>query len=159
MPVQKKRQDGSTSLIVDGGLLSNFPVYLFDIPGKPRHPTFGLRLVDTPPTLENPWPPNPTGNALQIGRALLNTLLRAHDRLYMDDHTYVRTVAIPVNGISGTKFDLSLDEADTLYQNGRDAAAQFFSTWDFEAYRATYRSDLPPKSRRERLHAHTKRAV
>lgn len=157
MPVHKKHADGSTSLIVDGGLLSNFPVYLFDVPDTPRHPTFGLRLVDAPPTPEQPWPPNPTGNAWQIGRALLNTLLRAHDRLYMDDHTYVRTIAIPVNGISGTKFDLSPEEADTLYHNGRNAAAQFFSSWDFEAYKATYRNDQPSMSRRERLHEHMKR--
>ncbi|HKV59528.1 MAG TPA: patatin-like phospholipase family protein [Ktedonobacteraceae bacterium] len=154
MPIHKKHADGSASLIVDGGLLSNFPVYLFDVPHAPRRPTFGLRLVDAPPTAEQPWPPNPTGNAWQIGRALLNTLLRAHDRLYMDDHTYVRTIAIPVNGISGTKFDLSSEEANTLYHNGRKAAAQFFSTWDFEAYKATYRNGQPLRSRRERLHEH-----
>jgi NTE family protein len=156
MPIQQKHADGKASLIVDGGLLSNFPVYLFDVPGVPSRPTFGLRLVDAPPTVEEPWPPNPTGNALQIGQALLNTLLRAHDRLYMDNHTYVRTVAIPVNGISGTKFDLSQQETETLYQNGRNAAEQFFSTWDFEAYKATYRNGQPPKSRREQLHEQMK---
>lgn len=158
MPVQQKHADGSASLIVDGGLLSNFPVYLFDVPGAPRHPTFGLRLVDAPPTPEQPWPPNPTGNVLQIGRALLNTMLRAHDRLYMDDHTYARTIAIPVSGIGGTQFDLSPRQTETLYHNGRAAAEQFFSTWDFEAYKATYRGDQPAKSRRERLHEQMKRA-
>src|SRR5579859_1079898 len=158
MPVRNKHADGSASLIVDGGLLSNFPLYLFDVPGAPRHPTFGLRLVDVPPTTEQPWPPNPTGNALQIGRALLNTLLHAHDRLYMDDATYVRTITISVSGINSTKFDLSPQEAETLYQNGRKAAAQFFSTWDFEAYKATYRVGQCLKSRRERLHEQMKRA-
>lgn len=158
MPVRKKHIDGSTSLIVDGGLLSNFPVYLFDVPGQPRHPTFGLRLVDVPPTPAQPWAPNPTGNALQIGRALLNTLLHAHDRLYMDDATYVRTIAIPVSGIGSTQFDLSPQQTETLYQNGRKAATQFFSTWDFEAYKATYRGGQRPKSRREQLHEQMKRA-
>ena len=156
LPVQQKHADGNASLIVDGGLLSNFPVYLFDVPGTPRYPTFGLRLVDSPPTPEQPWPPNSTANALQIGRALLNTMLRAHDRLYMDDHTYVRTIAVPVSGIDGTQFDLTSQQAETLYQNGRTAAAQFFSTWDFEAYKATYRTGQPLKSRRERLHEHMK---
>ena len=158
LPVQKKHQDGSTSLIVDGGLLSNFPVYLFDVPTVPRWPTFGLRLVDAPPTIDYPWPPNPTSNALQIGQALLNTLLRAHDRLYMDDHSYVRTIAVPVNGISGTKFNLSSEEADQLYQNGRNAAEQFFSSWDFEAYKTTYRNGQPRKGRQEQLHEQMKRA-
>jgi NTE family protein len=157
MPVRQKHAGGSTSLIVDGGLLSNFPVSLFDVSGAPRHPTFGLRLVDAPVTPEQPWPPNPTGNALQIARALLNTMLRAHDRLYMDDHTYVRTIAIPVSGIGGTQFDLSQQQAETLYQNGRKAAKEFFSTWDFEAYKTAYRGEQCPKSRRERLHEQMKR--
>jgi NTE family protein len=160
MPIQQKNTDGSSSLIVDGGLLSNFPVFLFDVPAPivPSRPTFGLRLVDAPPTTEFPWPPNPTGNAFEISRALLNTMLRAHDRLYMDDHTYVRTIAVPVNGISGTQFNLSVAQTENLYQNGRNAAEQFFSTWDFEAYKATYRNGHPPRSRREQLHEHMKRA-
>ncbi|GAC1567200.1 MAG: patatin-like phospholipase family protein [Ktedonobacteraceae bacterium] len=157
MPIQQKRQ-GRSCLIVDGGLLSNFPVYLFDVSGEPRHPTFGLRLVDAPPTIEYPWPANSTDNVLQISQALLNTMLRAHDRLYMDDHTYVRTIAVPVDGISGTKFNLSSDEVDKLYQNGRNAAEQFLSSWDFEAYKAAYRGGQPQKSRRERLHEQMKHA-
>jgi NTE family protein len=38
-------------LIVDGGMLSNFPVWLFDTHGaEPRWPTFGLLLVEGDPT-------------------------------------------------------------------------------------------------------------
>ena len=154
MPMNQQDKDGKTYRIVDGGLLSNFPVSLFDVATEPRHPTFGFHLVDTLPTSANPWPVNPTNNVFQVGQALLNTMLTAHDRLYMDDQTFVRTIVIPVNGISGTSFNLSKAEADTLYQNGREAAQQFFSTWDFEAYKSAYRSGLPAKGRRERLHEH-----
>ncbi|HVB75413.1 MAG TPA: hypothetical protein VNE38_17840 [Ktedonobacteraceae bacterium] len=45
----------------------------------------------------------------------------------MDDHTYVRTIAIPVDGISGTNFNLNANEADKLYQNGRNAALSISS--------------------------------
>lgn len=158
LPVTQKHKDGRNCLIVDGGLLSNFPVYLFDVKTEPRHPTFGLRLVDSLPTATCPWPFNPTNNILEISKALLKTMLTAHDRLYMDDHTYVRTIAIPVDGISSTEFNLSSTQADKLYQNGRKAAEHFFSTWDFEAYKATYRSDLPQMSRQKRLHDHMRRA-
>jgi len=75
----------------------------------------------------------------------------------MDDHTFVRTITVPVNGISGTQFNLSKEQKDLLYQNGRNAAEQFFSTWNFDEYIATYRSNLPPEGRRERLHEHMKR--
>src|SRR5579875_122873 len=157
MPINQQARDGTNCRIVDGGLLSNFPVSLFDVPGEPRHPTFGFHLVDSLPSSTNPWPVNPTGNVLQVGKALLNTMLTAHDRLYMDDHTFVRTIVIPVNGISGTSFNLSREQTDMLYQNGRTAAEQFFSTWDFEAYKIAYRSGLPEKGRRERLHAEMQR--
>lgn len=154
MPINQQAKDGGTYRIVDGGLLSNFPVSLFDVPTEPRHPTFGFHLVDSLPTSADPWPVNPTDNVVQVSQALLNTMLKAHDRLYMDDHTFVRTIVIPVNGISGTSFNLSKADADMLYQNGRTAAEQFFSTWDFDAYKSAFRSGLPVQSRRERLHEH-----
>ncbi len=83
-------------------------------------------------------------------------MMMAHDRLYMDDHTYVRTIAIPVDGIGVTRFNLRKDEAQKLYQNGKAAAEKFFATWDFEAYKAAYRRGNPPPSRQERLHADMK---
>ena len=157
LPVnQHNKKDGRDCSIVDGGLLSNFPVSIFDVQTKPSHPTFGLRLVDSLPTPDCPWPINSTNNVFQIGQALLSTMLSAHDRLYMDDHTFVRTITIPVNGISGTQFNLSKEQADMLYQNGRNAAEQFLSTWNFDAYITAYRSNLPQKGRRERLHEYMK---
>ena len=40
---------GRKHLIVDGGILSNFPVWIFDSRDEPRWPTFGLRLVEPEP--------------------------------------------------------------------------------------------------------------
>ncbi len=157
LPITLRHVDGRTCLIVDGGLLSNFPISLFDAPGEPQHPTFGLRLVDTMPTPDCPWPPNPTSNILQISRALLKTMLTAHDRLYLDNHTFVRTIAIPVDGISATRFDLSREEAERLYSNERSAAQQFFATWDFPAYKAAYRSGQLQPGRQQQLHEQMKR--
>ncbi len=158
LPIKQRHIDGRNCLIVDGGLLSNFPVSLFDAPGEPKFPTFGLRLVDTLPTPDCPWPPNATGNILQISRALLKTMLTAHDRLYLDNHSYVRTIAIPVDGISATQFDLSREETEHLYQNGRQAAQRFFATWDFAAYKAAYRGSQPHPGRQQLLHEQMKQA-
>lgn len=157
LPMKQSRQDGKNDLVVDGGVLSNFPVGIFDVPGEPQRPTLGLRLVDTPPIPGEPWPIHATGNALEISQALISTMLSAHDRLYMDDDTFVRTIAIPVDGISGTRFDLTPQEAEKLYQNGRKAAEDFLSTWDFEAYKAAYRRAPSDKGRRQRLHEQMKR--
>ena len=41
------RQTKAASYLVDGGLLSNFPVWLFDTEGtQPAWPTFGFKLVE-----------------------------------------------------------------------------------------------------------------
>ncbi|MBV9020196.1 MAG: patatin-like phospholipase family protein [Ktedonobacteraceae bacterium] len=156
VPMYLKQADGTASCIVDGGLLSNFPLFLFERPGvQPDKPTLGFRLVD----------PHPVGAHIQaemfsktnskIGmlKALLSTMLSAHDKLYMSDSTFVRTIAIPANGISATQFDLTHEQAQMLFESGEQAAQKFFSTWNFEAYKATFGSGKPLPPRQEQLHA------
>src|SRR5207247_10100682 len=41
--------NGRDVILVDGGMLSNFPVWVFDSDGVPDWPTFGLKLVDPEP--------------------------------------------------------------------------------------------------------------
>lgn len=49
-PVRFRNQrTGRDHLVVDGEVLSNFPVWWFDTDGEPRWPTFGLRLVEPEP--------------------------------------------------------------------------------------------------------------
>jgi len=46
-PVKLKHKDsGQDSYIVDGGILSNYPVWLFDEGEEPSWPTFGFKLVE-----------------------------------------------------------------------------------------------------------------
>ena len=58
-PVRLRNPDGETSVVVDGGILSNFPVELFDSPGVPEWPTFGFRLVQTGPPRHRPGASSP----------------------------------------------------------------------------------------------------
>ena len=38
-------------MIVDGGMLSNYPIWLYDSDGVPEWPTFGMLLVEPKPTV------------------------------------------------------------------------------------------------------------
>ena len=150
-PIVRRDSAGRLYRVVDGGLLSNFPIGTFDVAGIPAYPTLGLRLVEA---RSNPGRVEPSlrqENLVQFGEHLLSTMLKAHDRLYLDDHAYVRTIAIPVDGISGTQFNLSGAQIDQLYRNGEAAAERFFASWNFSAYKAAYRSHRPLISRRARL--------
>ena len=86
-------------------------------------------------------------------KALMSTMLSAHDKLYMDDETFAHTIAIPTHGIASTQFDLTKEQAQQLYESGKTAAATFFKTWNFEAYTAAYKSgNIPVVSRQAQLH-------
>ncbi|NGQ94734.1 patatin-like phospholipase family protein [Brevibacillus sp. SYP-B805] len=121
--------------IVDGGLLSNFPVWLFDVPGIPRWPTIGFRLHDQ--AQENEFT-RITG-LLSFSKALITTMLEAHDRLYVKKAHAVRTIFIQTLGVKATHFSLPEKVRTDLYQSGQRAARKFLERWDFERYIEVYR--------------------
>lgn len=160
VPMPLQDMEGLICRIVDGGLLSNFPLFLFEDEGTiPDRPTLGFRLVNPEPPVHSVTPES-TNSVIGLIKALIHTMLCAHDKLYMDDSTYVRTIAIPTGGIVSTQFDLSPAQIKLLYQNGQDAAKKFFlgsgnnDGWNFEAYKAIYASgQLSNTSRIQELHA------
>jgi NTE family protein len=147
-------------VIVDGGILSNFPVWLFDCEDEdpPEWPTFGLLLVEpdpkTPIATRIPKPePAPLGarGLTQLLSGLFHTMVEAHDRLYIEKAQFARTIPIPTIGVRTTEFDLTRDRAQALYDSGRGAAEKFLATWDFDAYIAEFRSGKKQPTRREEL--------
>jgi NTE family protein len=137
-------------LIVDGGVLSNFPLWMFDRKdGKPpRWPTFGLLLVEPDPTspITDPVPVpehgahGPRGLILML-KSLVETMLQAHDRMYIDKDTYARTIPIPTCGVGTTEFDIKNkpEKMKALYDAGCAAATHFLATWNFDDYVKAFR--------------------
>lgn len=134
-------------LVVDGGMLSNFPVWLFDCVGRdPRWPTFGLMLVEPAPAAASLAERLPGaehgvggGSLLDYVKSLAHTLLEAHDRLYIEKANYARTIPIPTLGVTTTEFDITPDRVAALYRSGYAAATSFLDRWDFAAYIAEFR--------------------
>jgi NTE family protein len=146
-------------VLVDGALLSNFPVWLFDRDDglEPQCPTFGLLLVEPDPKtpiterLEQPehMPRGPRALVTLLS-SIVHTMLEAHDRMYLEKAQFARTIAIPTLGVRTTEVDLAKDRAQALYEVGYSAGTKFLETWNFAAYRAAFRSGRP-QSRREDL--------
>jgi len=139
----RNMKTNQVSYIVDGGLLSNFPVWLFDAEGGiPDWSTFGFKLVEpeegTPHRVRGP---------VSLLAALFSTMMEAHDARYIEDAQFVRTIPIPTLGVGTTEFDISREKSEALYQSGREAAEKFFATWNFADYVDKYRRG---KSRLER---------
>jgi len=128
------RVKGRYHLMIDGGVLSNYPVWLFDSKEKPRWPTFGFRLVG-----EHRPRGQRTGNFWLYTQSLLKTMFSAVDHLAVREADAVRTIFIPTGRVSATDFTLSPEEKEALYRAGMQAAAEFFARWNFEEYCQKYR--------------------
>jgi NTE family protein len=117
-------------LIVDGGLLSNYPVWLFDSGSgrPPARPTWGFRLHGGS-TLGERLPyhsvPMPWWR-VKMFRAMFLSATEAWDREQLGRATSVRTVSIPTRSIAVTDFRLSKEDANDLYDWGVEAATDFF---------------------------------
>ena len=138
-PVILEDETGKDCYIVDGGLLSNYPVWIFDDGSEdPGWPTFGYKLVEP-----DEGQPNDIKGPLSMLGALFSTMMEAHDARYIEDKDFVRTIPIPTLGVRATDFDISREQSEALYESGRRAAEEFLQTWDFEAYKQAYRSREP----------------
>jgi len=138
-PVVQPTRTGAATW-VDGGLLSNFPIGLFDRAdtAEPRWPTFGVRLTTRP---ASPPVTRPVEGPLAVGLAALDTLLTDQGTSYLDDPCTVRrTVFVPTAGTSIVDFDIDESTQERLHAAGRSAAADFLREWDFPAYVRACRS-------------------
>ena len=123
----RSMKTNQVSYIVDGGVLSNFPVWLFDTQGGiPEWPTFGFKLVEP-----EEGTPHQVRGPISLLTALFSTMMEAHDARYIKDADFVRTIPIPTLGVGTTDFDISREKSEALYQSGRQAAEKFFATWNF----------------------------
>jgi NTE family protein len=133
-PVVLHRQ-GQPVYVVDGGLLSNFPIWLFD-GSHPTRPTWGFRLHGGSSTDEGlPYRkiPRPFWE-VPLLKAMFSAATEAWDRKQLSNATSARTVSIPTHQIATTNFGLTRAEADSLYAWGVNAAHDFFTAPDQKAY-------------------------
>ncbi len=142
-PVVLHRQ-GNPVYVVDGGLLSNFPIWLFDSP-NPKRPTWGFRLHPGA-SVEEGLPyrkvPRPFWE-VPLLKAMFSAATEAWDREQMEQVVSARTVSIPTHQISTTDFGLGPKDANDLYKWGLDAAHAFFTAPDQQAYLNSFGKTLP----------------
>jgi len=133
-------RSGNVSTIVDGAVVSGFPVWLFDVEDRdPVRPTFGLRLTgsrDEGPRLHRraTRPRRP----VRLGSDIFHTAMEGWDRRFMSHSTRVRTCPVPTSDVGMTDFRLTPLEQTELVENGRRAARRFLDSFSAEDYRNSY---------------------
>jgi NTE family protein len=129
-------QTNVTSTIVDGGVLSNFPVWIFDVEDHdPTRPTFGFKLTGGRSagasfagiTHALGWP-------VEMGADIFHTTCEAWDNFWVAHSTYVRTCAISAGDIGTTDFNLTPQQQTWLLDSGKSAGEVFLTGWDPTQY-------------------------
>lgn len=157
-PFRLRDKNNVVHYIVDGGILSNYPIWMFDAPigEEPAWPTFGFDLHSPADKADGhgPFPEHvdPVRNLFHFGQRLWDTLFSAIDRRYIAKRHWARTIPIDDCNIPTTKFDLTDKEKDDLWQSGVSAATAFMKEWGepeegFKKWKDKYRSDVESAQR------------
>jgi NTE family protein len=133
-----------TSYMVDGGMLSNFPIDVFDRTDgqRPRWPTFGVKLSSKPDAaLRHKYEVHGT---VSLAIAMVGTMTGFHDQIHIDDPaTVARTIFVDTAGVRATDFHINEAIQDMLYRSGVKAAEGFLGDWDFDRYVERHRPADP----------------
>jgi len=136
---------GREAWLMDGGMLSNFPIETFDRTdgAVPRWPTIGIKLSARSMVSHI----NDIHGVVSLSRAMLSTMTGFHDRIHIGrSEVLARTIFVDTGDVRATDFDLSPAAAQELYERGRLAATEFLDgddhhpAWDFDDYLRRYRT-------------------
>jgi NTE family protein len=146
-PVSLTSAGGLTSTLVDGGVLSNFPIDSFDRFDEkpPRWPTFGVTVMPNLPEGNDQLIPGVDalrllGPPSVLLEQLLTTLLVGHDQTYLNQPwVSARAIRVDSTSVNFLDFGISREDAEALYHKGYVAAQQFLSTWNWVEYLERFR--------------------
>jgi NTE family protein len=134
-PVVLRDKQGTKCYVVDGGILSNFPVWLYDQePESQDIPTIGFKLVEP-----EEGKPRKIYGPVTFFAALFSTMTEAHDARYIKDQNFMRTVPIPTLGVQSTDFSLPDERKQALFESGKTAGQDFFAKWDFKKFKQQFK--------------------
>jgi NTE family protein len=145
-PVPLTSAEGITSTLVDGGVLSNFPIDSLDrTDGKaPRWPTFGVTLLPNLPEGNDKVIPALAPlhllGAPTLLEEVITTMLVGRDQAYLNQPwVSARAIRVDSTAVGFLDFGISKKETEALYESGYAAAQQFLSTWNWNSYLKSFR--------------------
>jgi NTE family protein len=145
-PATLTSADGRESTLVDGGLLSNFPIDSLDRTdgSDPRWPTFGVTLLpDLPADNERVIPALRLLHLVRpptLLEQVVTTILVGRDQAYLNQPwVRARTISVDTTDVGVLDFNLSDRDKEALYEDGVRAGQEFLAGWDFGNYSTRFR--------------------
>ncbi|USK32514.1 patatin-like phospholipase family protein [Bacillus sp. F19] len=126
-PVKLTSAEG-TNIVVDGGVLSNFPIWLFkEKKTIQARPVLGIKLSPS----DEERPRNNIRNAIEMYGALFETMKDAHDARHISSRHEKNIIFLPVESILTTEFDLTEQKKLALIELGRNRTELFLKKWTY----------------------------
>ncbi len=122
-------QPGMECHLIDGGIMSNFPIDVFHVPGEPSAPTFGVRLGNRQKhTIRKPG---------DLGKAIFESARHTLDYDFILRHPdYKHLLAhIDTGEHKWLDFNLSREAQVDLFARGAEKGADFLRKFNWEAYK------------------------
>lgn len=131
-------------LCVDGGLVDNYPLHVFDgdkpndIKSRmnlcvPNHKVLGLNIMtdsDVSSLIENK--PHDVSNLYEFCSSMLDTFMTELERRMMTPSYFKRTINIRTRDYDSTNFNLTDQQKTELMNEGEKGTRQFFKKYDIE---------------------------
>ncbi|WP_430785318.1 patatin-like phospholipase family protein [Virgibacillus flavescens] len=126
MPSKISGKSPTESLVVDGGLLSNYPLWIFDQPNKQNlRPVLGVKLSGNT-AFEDP---KRIKNLLEMSFSMFTTMKQAHDLRYVSASHQKNTIYIPISHVDTTDFQIKVNDREHLIGLGEQSASEFLMKW------------------------------
>ncbi|WP_102027053.1 patatin-like phospholipase family protein [Salirhabdus sp. Marseille-P4669] len=116
------------SVLVDGGFLSNFPIWLFTEPDKKKlRPILGMKLSSTYEDIKE----KEVDGAIDLYASIFTTMMKAHDARHISKTLDKEVMFIPTEGIEATDFEIDKKSKLLLIDMGYERATKFLKKWSY----------------------------
>lgn len=110
----------SDRILVDGGLLSNFPAWVFQ--GREPRPILGFRL------LPEDTPPPKIDNVIDLAMNMVFTQMKVLNETQIQGVPNLHTILLPTLGVKTTDFDITREQKGQLFEAGYETAKASLGT-------------------------------
>lgn len=126
MPKYISGKAGAESIMVDGGLLSSYPLWIFDKPNEQNlRPVLGVKLSDD----VGDAVPRKIKNVVGMSHAMFSTMKQAHDIRYVTLSHQKNTIFIPIKDVETTNFHINTQTISKLIKLGETNTSEFLTSW------------------------------
>lgn len=122
------------SFVVDGGIYSNFPIWIFDNDHTATQPTIGFKFDVEETKLKHQY--SPFAYFIDLFESIIETV----DENYIDNKNNIKILTIPAHDIKSTHFNISPSETQKLFLSGYNSANNFLNSYEYRKHMRNYKA-------------------